>query len=429
MSLFSFEADILSVCLKKKKRLIKFSEILKEKHFRNKTLRWTYKVLVEYHSKYKKLPTLDVFKNELMKTSFEEDKKKQMLITIKKLFNRKPKSSIAYLEDEMGGKIEKEEFLIAIEKSIETLDKGEKIGKAKKELLSRVLLGQTREGEIVRVLRDWKMRQLLRKEMSKVPIRERFISTPYPSINALTKGIQKSEAATVAGLTGMGKSLIAGEFGVNSMMEGLNVLHFTLENTAEQTAQRYDSRITEIEYDTIKLYNFKGGQLKHFKETFRLLKDSMDNDIVIKEVGKDETSMIEVDKTVNVLKTEGFDVGLLIIDSCDIMSAVKNYESYRLDRASIYWDFKFYCKAKKLPGLTTTQLKATSKWKIATVEDLAEAYDKARILDLVFLMSQEEEDYKNNVVRFSLDKNRDGPAGAVVRLWRDSSRMRFMEVT
>lgn len=428
MSLFSFEADILSVCLKKKKRLIKFSEILKEKHFRNKTLRWTYKVLVGYYSKYKKLPTVDIFKNELMKTSFSEENKKQMLLTIKKLFKRKPKSSISYLEEEIGGKIEKEEFLIAVEKSIDALDKGENIGKAKKELLRRVLLGQTREGDMVRVLRDWKARQLLRKEMSKIPAKERFISTPYPSINALTKGIQKSEAATVAGLTGMGKSLIAGEFGVNSMMEGLNVLHFTLENTAEQTAQRYDSRISEIEYDTIKLYSFKGGQLEHFKETFRLLKNSMDNDVVIKEVGKDETSMIEVDKTINVLKADSFNVDFLIIDSCDIMSAVRNYESYRLDRASIYWDFKFYCKMKKLPGLTTTQLKSTAKWKIATVEDLAEAYDKARILDIVFVMSQEEEDYKNNIVRFSLDKNRDGPSGATVKLWKDSSRMRFMEV-
>lgn len=427
MSLYSFEADLLSVCLRSKKRLIKFSVSLRPKHFRNRTLRWAYEVLVDYHSKYKKLPNKDVFKNELMKTSFDADKKKQMIVTIGKLFTRKPKTSVKYLEKEIGEKIDREEFLLSLEKSIEEVENSN-VDKARKNLMKRILLNQPEEGDMVRILRDWKSRQIIRKELSRIPINERFVPTPYQSINVLTKGIQKAEAATIAGMTGKGKSIVAGEFGVNSLMEGFNVTHFTLENTAEQTAQRYDSRITEIEYDTIKLYEFKGGQLKHFKDTFRALSSAMKSDVVVKELIKDESSIVGIDRIISSLEIDGFETQFLIIDSCDILGAIKNYEAYRLDRASVYWDFKFYCKAKRIPGLTTTQLKASTKWEIATSEDLAEAYDKARILDIVYIMSQTKEDYKSNIMKFIVDKNRDGPSGALINLWSDSAKMRFLEV-
>ena len=426
MELSSFEADLLSVFLKSRKKFLKFSTKIKERHFRNEILRWTYKVLGSYFSKYKKLPTIEVFKEELFKTSFSSEKKKQYYLIIKKLYSREVKTSLKYMENNVDEKVDQEEFLLAVDKSLRRIESGD-VREAKKGLLTNLILGRPGEGDVIRVLRDWKSRQVLRKELSTIPLSKRFISTPYRTINVATKGIQKSEAATIAGLTGMGKSIIAGEFGVNALLEGLNVLHFTLENTAEQTAQRYDSRMTEIEYDTIKLYQFDPKQLKHFESIFRVLTSSMKNDVVIKEVVKDETDIIFVDKTIEMLKLDGFDVEFLIMDSCDLMSSIKTYDSYRLDRASIYWDFKFYLKAKRLPGLTTTQLKVTSKWKISSSEDLAEAYDKARILDIVYIMSQTKEEQKDSIITFVVDKNRDGPGNVGIKLYEDLSRMRFLE--
>ena len=428
MALSSFEADLLSVFLKNRKKYLKFSVKIKKKHFRNEILRWTYEILGDYFSRFKSLPTIKVFKEELLKTSFSSEKKKQYFIVIRKLYSRKVKTSLKYMEENVEKKINQEEFLVAIDKSLRNIEKGN-IAEAKKGLLTNLILNTPNEGEMVRVLRDWEARQVLRKELSKIPLEKRFISTPYQKINIVTQGIQVSEAATVAGLTGMGKSIVVGEFGVNSLLEGLNVLHFTLENMAEQTAQRYDSRITEVEYDTIKLYKFNKSQLDHFRKVFKALSSGMKNDVVIKETVKDETDIILVDKTVELLKLDGFKTEFLIIDSCDLMSATQNYDSYRLDRASIYWDFKFYLKTKRLPGLTTTQLKSTSKFKISTVEDLAEAYDKARILDLVYIMSQSKEQIKDDVVTFSLDKNRDGPGRVSLDLYQDFSKMRSLEVT
>jgi len=429
MALSAFEADLLSVFLKDEKKYLSFSAKIKEKHFRNEILRWTYKVLEMYFAKYKSLPTIKVFKEELNKTAFNSEKKKQYYLIIKKLYKRKVKTSLKYLEDNIESKIEQEEFLLAVDHSLRDIEKGN-ISAAKKSLLTNLILNSSsrNEGEMIRVLRDWESRQVLRKELSKIPISKRFVSTPYKSINAVTNGIQISEAATIAGTTGMGKSIIAGEFGVNSLLEGLNVLHFTLENLASQTAARYDSRLSEIEYDTIKLYNFSKSQLLSFKKLFVALASGMKNDVVIKETVKNETDIIMVDKTIESLKLDGFNTEFLIIDSCDLMSSVQKYDSYRLDRASIYWDFKFYLKAKRLPGLTTTQLKSSSKYKKSKVEDLAEAYDKARILDMVYIVSQSPEQEKDDVITFSLDKNRDGPGNISLDLYADFSRMRLLEL-
>lgn len=428
MSFNKFEADLISIFVRDRKRFIRYSINIKEKHIKNDILRFVYKVLSEFYPKYEDPISLSVFESELMKTSMESDMKKQYRAVIKKLFVRKVKTPFKYIEKNISEKIDKENFLEAIERSIRLVEGGGSVAKARGELFKDAILGDVGDGKVIRVIKDWKSRQILRKTLSATPTSERFASTPYSLINAVSFGIQKTEAATIAGLTGLGKSIVAGEFGTSSLMDGLNVAHFTLENTAEQTAQRYDSRLTEIEYDTIKMYKFKGGQLAHFKEVFKALSDGISNDVVIKEVVKDETDIVSVDKTIELLRLDGFDTNLLIIDSCDLMTAVKKYESYRLDRASIYWDFKFYCKLKGLPGLTTTQLKSSSKFKLSTVEDLAEAYDKARILDIVYIMSQTEEDAKSNIVQFSLDKNRDGPSGARVNLFKDSCKMRFLEV-
>jgi len=368
MSLKAFESDLMFMMMKNRKKYVKFSKKIDPDHWENDVFRWAYVVIKDYFKRYKKLPTLEVYKNELLKTSMETSNKKIYYSVIKKVYKKKVKSS------------------------------------------------------------DWKARQILRKQLKKIPLEKRFISTPYSIINAATQGIQVTEAATIAGLTSVGKSALTHEFGLNSLLEGLNVLHFPLENTKDQTAQRYDSRMTEVKYDTLKLYNFKKSELASFEKTFEAISSSLKNDVVIKELYRNKTDILAINNEVELLKIEGFEVEFIIIDSCDIMAASSKFDSYRLDRASIYWDFKDYCKIKRIPGLTTTQLKATAKWKRAGVEDLAEAYDKARILDIVYLVSQTKEEFKDNIVDFTVGKNRDGIDGVGVKLFKDLSKMRFLEI-
>lgn len=428
MSLKAFESDLMFMMMRDRKKYIKFSKKISPDHWENEVFRWAYIVIKDYFKRYKKLPVLEVFKNELLKTSMETSNRKIYYKVIKKVYQRKSKSSSEYIEDNIDDHLSRRKFLKAISKAVENIEKSD-INSIKKKLLTDIILDEKPvENDTIRVLKDWESRQLLRKQMKKIPLRKRFISTPYSIINAATQGIQITEAATIAGLTSVGKSVLTHEFGLNSLLEGLNVLHFPLENTKDQTAQRYDSRMTEVEYDTIKLYKFNKPELSNFKKIFKAISSSLENDVVIKELHRNSTDIYAIDKEVELLRMDGFNVDFIIIDSCDIMASSSKFDSYRLDRASIYWDFKDYCKIKKIPGLTTTQLKATVKWKRAGVEDLAEAYDKARILDIVYLVSQTKEEYKENIVDFTVGKNRDGVSGVGVKLFKDLSRMRFLEV-
>jgi len=430
MSLKTFETDLLVTFLKDEKTYLKFSSRIKPEHFRNKILRFMYEVLCDYYNGYKQLPDVKVFKNELLKSGLDSDKKKLYFATVKKVLKRKPKTSQKYIEDNVQEKVEQEELLISLDKAVHDLEK-DGVPKAKATLLRDLLLRDKddHDPDPMFLFRDWKLRQQLRKKLSKIPLRKRFIATPYSPINVVTQGIQAGEAATIAGLTGLGKSIIAGEFGAVTVLDAMNVLHITTENTSDQTAQRYDSRLSQLEYDTIKLYKFTPNQLKSFRKIFTALTAAMENDVVIKEAVRNKTDIVYIDKLIRSLRGDGFNTELLIVDSCDIMASSVDMRDYRLDRASVYWDFKDYCKINRLPGLTTTQLKSSAKWQIATSEDLAEAYDKARILDIVYIMSQTEEDFKRGTVKFSLDKNRDGVGGIVVTLYKDSARMRFLEVS
>ena len=217
------------------------------------------------------------------------------------------KSSSKYIEDNIDNHLSRRNFLKAISNAVEGIEKSD-IGSVKKKLLTEIILDEKpSENNAVRILRDWKSRQVLRKQMKKIPLEKRFVSTPYSIINAATQGIQVTEAATIAGLTSVGKSALTHEFGLNSLLEGLNVLHFPLENTKDQTAQRYDSRMTEVKYDTIKLYKFGKSELANFEKIFEAISSSLENDVVIKELHRKKTDIFAIENEVQLLKMDGFD--------------------------------------------------------------------------------------------------------------------------
>jgi replicative DNA helicase len=428
-----FEEELLSAFILNKKKYLKFSIKIKPKHFRSKIYRFFFEILNDYYSKYEDPPTLIVFESEIDKKELSPEERRLHKKTIQKLFKDKKgkKLPIKYIKDNLLKKIETEEFITAIDRSLNTLEK-EGLTKAKSELIKQVMLGEEDESfeRTGLILRDWKARQAVRKINSEIPIEKRFVSTPYSAVNLATRGIQVSEAATIAGSTNIGKSIIACEFGVNALLEGQNVLHYSYENVYEQTAQRYDSRISEIKYDVLKYYEFTSSQLNHYQEVFDILTSTLKNDVMIVETLQDKTDMIKVDKKIRSLKMDDFDVSFLIIDSLDIMKSIEVHRDYRISRSSVYWDFKTYCRLKNIPGLTTTQLKAGARRnkKDPTSEDLAESYDKARILDIIYIVSQNEEEEKMNIVKFTLDKHRDAKRGLSFNLYKDAERMRFLEI-
>jgi replicative DNA helicase len=254
-----FEEELLSAFILNKKKYLKFSIKIKPKHFRSKIYRFFFEILNDYYSKYEDPPTLIVFESEIDKKELSPEERRLHKKTIQKLFKDKKgkKLPIKYIKDNLLKKIETEEFITAIDRSLNTLER-EGLTKAKSELIKQVMLGEEDESfeRTGLILRDWKARQAVRKINSEIPIEKRFVSTPYSAVNLATRGIQVSEAATIAGSTNVGKSIIACEFGVNALLEGQNVLHYSYENVYEQTAQRYDSRISEIKYDVLKYYEY-----------------------------------------------------------------------------------------------------------------------------------------------------------------------------
>ena len=239
MSLKAFESDLMFMMMRNRRKYIKFSKKINPDHWENDIFRWANIVIKDYFKRYKKLPTLEVYKNELLKTSMETSNKKIHYNVIKKVYKKKAKSSSKYIEDNINEHLSKRNFLKAVGDAVEKIEKSD-ISTIKKKLLTNIILDEPlSEDNTVRILKDWKARQILRKQLKKIPLEKRFISTPYSIINAATQGIQVAEAATIAGLTSVGKSALTHEFGLNSLLEGLNVLHFPLENTKDQTAQRY----------------------------------------------------------------------------------------------------------------------------------------------------------------------------------------------
>ena len=63
----SFQSKVLSALLVDGKFLDTISEITTAKFFENDANKWIISEILDYHSEYKKPPTLDVFKSQLSK--------------------------------------------------------------------------------------------------------------------------------------------------------------------------------------------------------------------------------------------------------------------------------------------------------------------------------------------------------------------------
>jgi len=149
-------------------------------------------------------------------------------------------------------------------------------------------------------------------------------------------------------------------------------------------------------------------------------------------------SVLTITRALNELKhKEGFVPDVLIVDSPDLMrpSADLNVtgDNYsRVSKSMVYWELKALAIDHNYILFCTSQLtRDVAKKKdplMAGAEDIADAYDKVRIADVMILLLETVELVLHNQVAVKIGKNRDGlkPVEPIL-LRADKSRMRFYD--
>jgi len=253
-----------------------------------------------------------------------------------------------------------------------------------------------------------------------VRINRQVCPTGLPRLDAkdiFRGGLGRGEIGVVTANTGVGKSHWLVAMGANAMKAGKNVLHYTFELTEHAVGLRYDSNLCSIPSNDVQ--DQKQVVLDKYKD--------MDlGRLIIKEYPTGSASSITIRNHIEKLMLKGFKPSVIIIDYADIMRSTRAYDSLRHELKLIYEELRNLAMDLNIPVWTASQANRDSaKSDIVGLENMAEAYGKAMVADVVVSISRKALEKSTGAGRLFVAKNRAGRDGLVFPVHIDTARSTF----
>jgi len=243
------------------------------------------------------------------------------------------------------------------------------------------------------------------------------VTTGFNEMDAITGGgLGKKELGVVIAPTGAGKSMVLVHLGSQAILEGKNVIHYTLELQDTVIANRYDSCITG--YPLSNLRDFKD-------EIFAKIKD-LDGRLIVKEYPTKSATTNTIRSHLTKLAKRGIKPGMIIVDYADLLRPVMMQKEKRNELESIYEELRGISQEFTCPIWTASQTNRSGlSAEVITMEQISEAFNKCFVADFIFSVSRTIEDKKANKGKIFIAKNRNGPDGIVYDIFMDTSNVKI----
>ena len=388
-----FQDKAILCLLKDQKFLEQIFDILSEDYFETDSRHWMVKKIKEYFVKYKTIPTGSVFKievgkleNEVLKTSITE----QLKIIASKIKD----TDLPYVKEQFLAFCTNQKMKNAILASVDLLKLGEYdkikslVDEARKAGMERNL------GHEYLVDMDKRMSEMCRDT----------VKTNWEVIDKLLDGgLAKGELAFIIGNAGVGKSWILNKIGSESMKQGKNVLHVTLELNENYVGLRYDSCFTGIDFQDIR------KNIDRVKKEIGKIKGKL----FIKYFPIKTISPQMIKMHIERLQMiTGIKIDMLVVDYADLLcplNADKNSNSYT-EAGSVYEELRSIAGELQIPCWSASQAhRSSAQSDIVQGHNVADSYRKIMTGDFVMSVSRKTEDMGASTARFHIIKNRFGP--------------------
>jgi len=369
-------------------------EILNVNYFSLEYLKAITKTMFTYHSKYKAFPSykllVTIIKDEVSDGALKE----QIIGYLLRIKKDISITDIEYVKEASLDFCKKRSLALALETSL-TLMEEKKYEQIEKEIKKALTAGSERNiGHDLQ--EDFEKRM---QPESYIPI-----PTPWEEINKKIKGgLGQGKLGCIAALTKVGKSHTLVDIGAHAVMNGFNVVHYTLELSELDIGHRYDSRISGVNIDD--LYQHKEFVKK--QET-----DLMKGKLIIKSYPMKRVTLQAMKNHYNNLALRGIKVDLVIIDYLDLIKSTENYDSKRLNEESVYEEARGWCMEINKPLWTVTQINREGHdVEVLTSKNISECFAKAMIVDLFITINRKKDSPTPEIGNMFIDLSRLGPDG------------------
>ena len=386
-----FQVKVLNLLLTDRDFIRSIHDIIDVEYFDNPAHIWIVKEVLRYYYTYHANPTIESLQVEVRKIENEVLK-----VAVADQVREALKSSSEdkeYIEQEFANFCKNQHLKKALLASVDLLSKGEydniralvdlalKAGQSK-------AIGHEYDKDIETRYRD--------DDRSPVP-------TSWDGINGhLMGGLGSGDLGIILGGPGTGKSWFLVNIGAQAVVNGLNVLHYTLELAEGYVGRRYDSLFTGVEMQQIGL---------HRAEVEKAIAD-LPGRLIVKEFPMGKATAHTIENHVQKCKDMGFIPDLIIIDYIDLMKPNRTRNDAKEELDDIYSSIKGMAREMNVPIWSVSQVNRTAaKDDIVEADKIAGSYNKIMIADFAMSLSRKRSDKVNGTGRVHIIKNRYGSDG------------------
>lgn len=249
------------------------------------------------------------------------------------------------------------------------------------------------------------------------------IKSPFPLLDARTKGWHGGEMIVVAARPGMGKTNLAINFAWEAVKQGKQVLYFSLEMSRTELMHRIASQAKSINYSRIQsgALDEVGGQITTFVADYREMSLHI-NDRAGHTMGSIKT------ESRKVMRKHGLD--MILIDHIGLLNSKHDNQYNKMTEISR--QVKVLAKELNVPVFALTQLNRSVEQRQDPIPKMSDLRDSGAIeqdADIVMFPHREiKEDGSSDLGQLRIAKLRHGQIGNIPLLV-DFARCRFMPDT
>ena len=394
-----FQSKCIAALLSDREFIEQTIDIINSEYFEADTHRWIIKVIVEYFSQYRNIPTREVFKVELEK--IQDTLLKDTIVQhLKETYQYTSHSDLDYTKDTFIEFCRNQKLKNAIWESHLYLQEGNY------EKIWQVINDASKAGLERKLGHEY----LTEIEARHSAMARECISTGWDLIDLqLDGGLGKGELGFIVAPAGSGKSWFLSRLGAQAMAQGKNIMHFTMELNEMYVGLRYDSIFTGISFQEVR----KNTDV--VKSKISELKSKGLGKLYVKyfptKAASASTLKMHVDRLQLIY---GIKIDMIIVDYADLLRPIhieRGSNSYE-NAGNAYEELRGILGEFQVPGWTASQSnRSAHEEEIIDALDVADSYRKIMIGDFILSLSRTVYDKRQRTGRISIMKNRFGPDG------------------
>lgn len=432
----NFQIGILHLMLHKVEFFLMTSALIEQTHFEDRILQWFYRAIIGHYEQYQKLPTKDILKIEMLdavkRKSIRKDDVPVYISTWDAI--HQPVKVAKYTEDNVIKFCRKQEFQKAILEVVKQInDVDDNVIDLHQDSVSKIRqIGQDHASLGV-VFFDEVAERIRRRTTPDLSLRAPVNILGRSTVNGVMcnfddligGGLHQKQLGVWMASTGAGKTQALNYCAQQAILAGLRVMHYTLELSSDEVADRYDAGWADVEHkDLISLDAVIEKRLKGCYDS--LVAKGLENPLIIKEYPTGTATVNELKAHLAQWRIRGWEPDVVVVDYLDLLKPLTSYNSEYADLGAITKALRGMAQELSVPIWSATQTNRSGM--LAETVDLhhmGDSFQKAQVADIVITVSINDEEKHNKQARLYLAKNRNGQTGVGLRMHTKYANMLF----